>query len=228
MSSLAEQFCHWCRGTHDPPHPHLRPRWSECTRWEWLFPRPALQALSPTAAGTKQQGERGQTGQPTGYTDTGRWATRERDKTLTLTFFISVTRLFPLPYSMHHKWFECLDAGTLLGGAEVSDLPQAVHRSPLWPSTPRQGCGSHAYTLGDIFVLFHSLSFALIFPPSLTAHVQYQADDKVELLLTLKQGSSSLDLELPVPWKGSRSNFSSKPNNTSAPPSHFSFTPPFW
>lgn len=46
---------------------------------------------------------------------------------------------------------------------------------------------------------FTLLSFALIFPPSLTAHVQYQADDKVELLLTLKQGSSSLDLELPVP-----------------------------
>ena len=81
----------------------------------------------------------------------------------------------------------------------MSDLPQAVHRSPLWPSTPCQGCGSHAYTLGDIFVLFHSDSFALIFSLSLIAHVQYQAVDKVELLLALEQGSSFVDLELPVP-----------------------------
>lgn len=29
--------------------------------------------------------------------------------------FISVTHLFPVPYSMHHKWFECLGAGPLLG-----------------------------------------------------------------------------------------------------------------
>lgn len=28
--------------------------------------------------------------------------------------FISVTRLFPAPCSMLHKWFECLGAGTLL------------------------------------------------------------------------------------------------------------------
>lgn len=34
-------------------------------------PHPSLQALSPATAGTKQQGERGQAGQPTGYVDTG-------------------------------------------------------------------------------------------------------------------------------------------------------------
>lgn len=77
------------------------------------------------------------------------------------------------------------------GGAGVSAPPRAVHRSPVWPSPPRQGCGSHAQTLGDIFVLVPSLFFALIFPLSLT-HVQYQAVDKVELLLALEQGSCGL------------------------------------
>ena len=33
-------------------------------------PRPSLQALSQTAAGTKQQGERGRAGHPTGYVGT--------------------------------------------------------------------------------------------------------------------------------------------------------------
>lgn len=43
-----------------------------------------------------------------------------------------------------------------------------------------------------------SLSFALIFSLSLT-HIQYQAVDKVELLLALRQGGSFVDLELAVP-----------------------------
>lgn len=150
VSSLAEWSCHWCRGTHDPPHPHLRPRWSDCTRWEWLPTTPLPRPCHPQLQGQKNKGELGRAGQPTGYSETGRCATRERSETVARTFYMR--HLFPLC-----ECFECLGAS----------LPQALHR----PSTAHQGCGSHVHTLGDIFVLFLSVPYFFSKPHSRTCTV---------------------------------------------------------
>lgn len=223
VSSLAERFFYWCRGTHDPPRPRLRPRWSDCTRWEWLFPRPSLQALSPTAAGTKRQAERGQAGQPTGYVD----EPQESGARLWPPLLISITRLFPVPYSPLCKWFECLGAGALL------EVPECLPRLGLFMGRlcgllpPRQGCGSHAHTLGDISILFHTLSFALIFSPS-SKLCGSRRRRRSNYYWRPSRGVLLCTLSFPRPEKCCRSNFSSELNNISAPPSHFSYTPPFW
>ena len=49
----------------------------------------------------------------------------------------------------------------------------------MWRSSPRQGCGSHANTLGDkfFFVLFHTLVLLSFFPLSLSGSTCTVAGD---------------------------------------------------
>lgn len=120
-------------------------------------PTPLSRPCPPQLQGQNNKGEWGQAGQPTGYSETMRCATREWSETVTHNVYMDHLFLLSSPVP---EWFECLGAS----------LPQALHR--LYPA--HQGCGSHAHTLGDIFVLFLSVSLLLLFfPLSLrVTHVQ--------------------------------------------------------
>lgn len=134
-----------------PPMPPSQTTLIRLYQMGMTFPPPLSPGPVTGNCGDKSSRESvGQAGQPTGYVDTGEMSRQrmewDRDPhTLSL-----------LTYSMLHKWWECLGAGTV-DVPESLPFPRAVHRFHR-PSTPCQGCGSHAHTLGDIFVLFHTLS----------------------------------------------------------------------
>ena len=124
----------------------------------------------------------------------------------------------------------CLGTGWLLwgGGPECLFLPRAVWGWLVWRSSPRQGCGSHANTLGDkfFFVLFHTLVLLSFFPLSLSGSTCTVAGDGEGRAPTGSRGGEFIcGLGKKKKEKYSRSNFSSELNNIPSPPSHFSSTP---
>lgn len=150
-------FCHWCRGTHDPLHPHFGPGWSNCTRWEWLFPSPHSRPCHTQLQGQSSRESRGAS-----------WSSRRafrdgemshpRVKSDSDPYCLSAPLVSSLLLTKAFEFW-----GAPLETPGVSSLPPSAQRSSVWGSTYQNGCVNYSYSLKDVHrnslsvLCFHSL-----------------------------------------------------------------------